>query len=311
MLRTAQLLLMFFLVSSFSVNAQTGGAAKPCEPRVETSSLLSAVDVNVTLAMSKLYARCLPMPAKKSKTNYEYHPYDGGKFSTTLKSASGQTINTYVWYGENILSLWEMSRYEVVGGPEAVKKLSAGNYVLEFAVEDKVFQQFPFSFTTKQSSDQFRPETLYLVDGMWRDYAQLYAPNVDRFFQLMVWLRDEDSVAEPKRRRVPFRLRLIRESDKKTVAESDEGSALMLDHKWHDVKLSFRRPGAAQTKDYSELKLSEVIATDGKYRIELALEGRPVANYPFTVKSGRINDIDLAQMRKEIFRIMIPLNRSK
>jgi hypothetical protein len=261
--------------------------------------------------MGKMYARCLPMPAKKSKTNYEYHPYDGGKFSTTLKSSNGQAINTYVWYGENILSLWEMSRYEVVGGAEAVRKLSPGSYVLEFAIEDKVFQKFPFSFTTKQSSDQFRPETLYLVDGMWRDYVELYAPNVDRFFQLMVWLRDEDAVAEPKRRRVPYRLRLIREADKKTIAESDENSALMLDHKWADVKLSFRRPDRAQTKDYSEFKLSEAIATDGKYRIELALEGRPAANYPFTVKNGRINDIDLAQMRKENFRILVPLSKTK
>jgi hypothetical protein len=249
------------------------------------------------------------MPAKKSKTAFEYHPYDGGKFSTVLKSSKGETINTYVWYGDNILSLWEMSRYEVVGGPTAIKKLTPGSYVLEFAIEDKVFQRFPFSFTTKQSSDQFRPETLYLVDGLWRDYVELYAPNVDRFFQLIVWLRDEDSVADPKRKNVPYQLRLVREGDKKILAESSEGSGISLDHKWHDFKLSFRRPGAAQTKDYSELKLSEIVATDGKYRIELAIEGRPKANYPFMVKSGRINDIDLAQMRKENFRIIVPLNK--
>jgi hypothetical protein len=58
-----------------------------------------------------------------------------------------------------------MSRYEIMGGPEALKKLSPGSYVLEFAVEDKVFQQFPFSFTTKQSSDQFKPQTLYFLRG--------------------------------------------------------------------------------------------------------------------------------------------------
>ena len=309
MFRTIKLALFCTLVISLA-NAALGQSS-PCEPRVEISSLLSSVDVNSVLNMGKFYAKCLPMPTKKSSSAYEYHPYDGGKFSTILKSADGKAINTYVWYGENILSLWEMSRYEVIGGPEAIKKLSPGNYILEFAIEGTVFQKFPFSFTTKQSGDQFRPETLYLVDGLWREYAQLYAPNVDRFFQLIVWLRDEDSSAEPKRRRVPFQMRLIRESDKKTVAESDKDSALMLDHKWHDVKLSFRRPGASQTKDYSEFKLSEIVATDGKYRIELALEGRPVANYPFTVKGGRINDIDLAQMRKENFRIMVPLTKAR
>ena len=308
MSRSAKLVLLLALTLS---PAAFGSAQdRACEPRVETSSLLSSVDVNSFLNIKQFYARCLPMPAKKSKTAYEYHPYDGGKFSTTLKTANGQAINTYVWYGENIQSLWEMSRYEVVGGPEAVKKLSPGNYILEFAIEDKVFQKFPFSFTTKQSSDQFRPETLYITDGLWRDYAQLYAPSVDRFFQLMVWLRDDDATAEPKRRRVPFKMRLIREADKKTVAEGDD-SAVMLDHKWADVKLSFRRPGAAQAKDYSEFKLSEIVATDGKYRIELALEGRPAANYPFTVKGGRINDIDLVQMRKELYRISIPLSKTK
>jgi hypothetical protein len=309
MSRSAKLFLFLSLILSLTSAALGQGSA--CEPRIETSSLLSSVDVNSTLRLSSFYGRCLPMPAKKSQSNFEYHPYDGGKFSTVLKSSSGQAINTYVWYGENIQSIWEMSRYEVVGGPEAVKKLSPGSYVLEFAIEDKVFQKFPFSFTTKQSDDPFRPETLYLMDGLWREYAQIYAPNVDRFFQLMVWVRDEDATAGPKRRRVPYRMRLIRESGKKTIGESDADSALMLDHKWADVKLSFRRPGAAQAKDYSEFKLSEVVATDGKYRVELALEGRPVANYPFTVKDGKINDLDLAQMRKENFRIIVPLNRLK
>src|SRR6187551_865062 len=115
-------------------------AQKPCEPRVQMSSLLSGVDVNGGLFIDKMYARCLPAPAKKSASNYEYQPYDGGKFSSVLKDSKGQVVNTFVWYGENIQSLWEMSRYEVVGGPEALKKLSPGSYVLEFAVEDKVFQ---------------------------------------------------------------------------------------------------------------------------------------------------------------------------
>ena len=285
-------------------------AQKPCEPRVQMSSLLSGVDVNGGLFIDKMYARCLPAPAKKSASNYEYQPYDGGKFSSVLKDSKGQVVNTFVWYGENIQSLWEMSRYEVVGGPEALKKLSPGSYVLEFAVEDKVFQQFPFSITTKQSNDQFKPQTLYFLEGPWREYAQLYSPNLDRFFQLHVWLRNEDNILDPKSRPAPYHVSLTRESDKKLLAEDDDGQ-LNLTNRWQMYTLSFRRPKAGQTKDYSEVKLNEILASDGRYRIDLTLDGKPRASYILNVKGGRINDLDLAQMRKDEYKIIIPLTNGR
>jgi hypothetical protein len=252
----------------------------------------------------------LPAPAKKSASNYEYQPYDGGKFSSVLKDSKGQVVNTFVWYGENIQSLWEMSRYEVVGGPEALKKLSPGSYVLEFAVEDKVFQQFPFSITTKQSNDQFKPQTLYFLEGPWREYAQLYSPNLDRFFQLHVWLRNEDNILDPKSRPAPYHVSLTRESDKKLLAEDDDGQ-LNLTNRWQMYTLSFRRPKAGQTKDYSEVKLNEILASDGRYRIDLTLDGKPRASYILNVKGGRINDLDLAQMRKDEYKVIIPLTNGR
>ena len=312
MRRNARLVLMLSvtLAAASAVRAQVTPAAN-CEPHVQMSSILSSVDVNGFLQIDKFYARCLPIPAKKSASSYEYHPYDGGKFSSTLLTDKGEKLNTFVWYGEQIQSLWEMTRYEIVGGPNALKKVPPGSYVLEFAIEDKVFQRFPFSVATRESGDQFKPETLYTLDGGWRDYAQLYAPNVDRFFQLLVWLRKDDPVTDPKPVSVPVSMKLIRESDKQVVAVSDPDWKVSLTHKWHSFSLSFRRPGAAQAKDYSEFKLNEVLAADGKYRIELNVEGRPKAEYSFTVKGGRINDLDLVQMRKENYRIIIPLTKSK
>jgi len=295
------------IFSALNANAQPVGK---CEPIIETSSLLNNVDVSGALRLGPLVARCLPMPEKKSKTAYQYNPYDGGKFSAVLKDSKGQTLNTLVWYGRSVLTIWELDRYEVVGGGQALKDLSSGNYLLEFAIEDKPFQRFPFSVTTRESSDQFRPETLYYTDGLWRTYAHLYAPNVDRFFQLGVWLRLEDSVTDPKQAPVPYSLKLIRESDKKLIAENAEGS-LKLNTKWHNFNLSFRRPNAAQTKDYSEFKLSEVLAADGKYRIELKLDGRPTAIYILTIKNGQINGLDPIEVRKEKFRVIIPLTREK
>jgi hypothetical protein len=285
----------FFLVilflGSIPIFAQGAGG---CGPQISMGSLLNNVEVNGTLYIGQLYARCLPKPAKASSSNFEYNPYDGGKLSTVLKDKSGQVLNTFGWYGHNISGLWELSRYEIVGGQAALKKLAPGSYTLEFAVEDKVFQKLPFSVSTRESSDQFKPETLYILDGAWSDYAELYSPNLDRFIQLYVWA-------------APFSIRLVREADKKVLAEDSEGK-LNLTPKWRQYTLSFRKPNAAQTKDYSEFKLSEILAVDGKYRIELTLDGKPRSSYSFTVKDGKLNGLDLAAMRKENYRVIVPLS---
>jgi hypothetical protein len=287
-----------------AVHGQGGGQ---CQPHVDLAGLLNNVHVNGTLHIGQLYARCLPKPSKVSSTSYEYNPYDGGKLTTTLKSSSGQVLNTFAWYGNNIQSLWELSRYEIVGGAPALKKLSPGKYLLEFALEDKVFQSFPFSLTTRQSSDQFNPEAIYIMDGRWSDYAEMYSPNLDRFIQLSVWLRNEQNLNDPKPRAAPFHIRLIRENDKKILAEDSEGK-LNLWPEWKQYKLSFRRLNAAATKDFSEFKLSEILAVNGKYRMDLELDGKPRSSYSFTVAGGKLNGLDLAAMRKENFRVNVPLN---
>ena len=105
-------------------SAQPGCGA----PRVRMKMLLDGVEVGPggRLSLGRLYAVCLPEPARRGETNYAYNPYDGGKLSTVLKSSNGQALNTFVWYAEKIAGLWELSRYEVVGGPQAVKPLAPG-----------------------------------------------------------------------------------------------------------------------------------------------------------------------------------------
>jgi hypothetical protein len=304
------LVLIFFMsVNSLSNYAQSRSAASTdCKPEIDMGSLLNNVSVNGGLYIGKLYATCLPTPAKKSQTNYEYHPYDGGKLSTVLKSADGKTLNTFVWYGESISGLWELSRYEIAGGRDALKKLEPGNYTLDFALEDKVFQSFPFSVSTAQNKDPYNPKTLYLLNGMWKNYATLYAPNVDRFIQLTVWLRDPNNLGEFKPPPIQYRTRLIREKDKQVLAEGGgETSAINLTYNWQSYALSFRKPNAENTKDYTEFKLNEVLASDGNYTVELSLDGKPYSAYKFNVKNGRLNDVDVAAMRKEKYKIIIPL----
>ncbi len=279
-----------------------------CEPRIDMGALLNNVRVRGPLYIESLYARCLPKPTKASSSSFEYDPYNGGKLSTVVKDKSGQVVNTFVWYARNVQSLWEMERYEIVGGAQALKKLAPGEYSLEFAVEDKVFQKFPFTVSTRQSSDQFRPETVYVLDGAWSDYAELYAPNLDRFIQIFVWLRNDAGLNDPKPRPAPFHVKLVRDSDKKVLAEDSEGK-LNLTPDWQQYKLSFRRSGAGAGES-TEFKLSEILAVDGKYHIDVELDGKPRSSYAFTVRDGKLNNLDLAAMRKEMYRVIVPLTAS-
>jgi hypothetical protein len=91
------------------------------------------------------------------------------------------------------------------------------------------------------------------------------------------------------------------------LAETDDPYDLNLTQKWASVDIPFRKPGASKTKDYSEFKLSDILAVDGQYRFELSVNGRPYSDYTFTVKNGNINDIDLAKMQKEEYKIFVPL----
>ena len=122
---------------------------KSCTPGVSFWKLLDEVRVGYTdgrLALGRLYAVCLPAPGKQSTSNYPFDPDGGGKLATLVKTADGKVLNTYVWYAESIGGLWELSRYKVLGGYEAVNPLAAGNYVLEFTVEDKPFYRFRFQW---------------------------------------------------------------------------------------------------------------------------------------------------------------------
>ena len=272
----------------FSVGAARAQAQGACQPRVRVKTLLDNVQVGGrgALSIGKLYAECLPEAARRSQGNYGYNPYDGGKLSATLKASNGQPLNTYVFYAEKITSMWELGRYEVVGGPQAVKPLAVGSYSLDFAIEDKVFQRFPFSVSTVESKDVYRPETIYLLDGPWSDYAELYFPKPDRYTQLWVWLRDREN-AGAQLREVQYTLRLVRERDGKLIAEGGGAtSAMRLRPQWVGYKLSFR-PLSVPAGGSSEFHASELLASEGDHRIELSLGGKPYATYRVNVKGGK------------------------
>ena len=263
-----------------------GQATPPCTPGVNFGSLIGAVNVGYgdgRLNIGELYAVCLAMPAKPSVSNYPYDPDQGGKLSTLLKDASGQVLTTYVWYAERIGGLWEMSRYKIVGGYEAVKPLAAGNYLLEFAVDGQQFSRFPFSVTIVKSDDPYQPSgNRYFIEGPWNEYGNLFYQRNDpkSSMTFTTWVR-EKSGRETKRS-VPYRVKLIRVNDGSVLGE--ESSTLRLEPRWLRASLFFRPPGDQN----SFLKASEVLNRDGAYSIRFEIDGNLYGEYPFTVKGGQI-----------------------
>ncbi len=258
-----------------------------CVPGISYWSLLGAVGIGYTdgrLRIDKLYAVCLPTPERASSSNYAYDPDGGGKLTTVVKRADAQTLNTYVWYGENISSLWELSRYKVVGGYEAVKPLSAGSYVLEFQLEDKPFYRFPFSIVTMPSDDPYQPAgTRYFIEGPWNEYGNVFYQRNDPESSLRFTTWVQDKIGHAGKRSVPYAAQIVRVKDGKVLAT--DTATLRLEPHWLQLDLLFH-PAGGDANTY--FKAGEVLREDGAYKAQLTIDGKPFGTYPFTVQGGKI-----------------------
>jgi hypothetical protein len=250
-------------------------------------SLLSSVKVGYTdgrLNIDKLYAVCLPMPSRTSTSAYEYDPDVGGKLTTLIKSADGKVLNTYVWYGENITGLWELSSYKVIGGYQSIKPLAAGNYLLEFAADDKPFYRFPFSVVQGQNQDPYQPAgPRYFVEGPWNEYGNIFYQRNDpeSVLRFTTWVQDKSG--KERTALTPYELKLVSLKDEKVVAV-DSGS-LRLEPRWQKADLLLHPAGGDKN---SYLKAGELLRADGRYAFNLSIDGKPYGSYPFEVKAGRI-----------------------
>jgi hypothetical protein len=262
-------------------------AAKSCTPGVSFWKLLDEVRIGYTdgrLALGRMYAVCLPSPSKQSSSNYPYDPDSGGKLSTLVKSADGKVLNTYVWYAESIGGLWELSRYKVVGGFEAVKPLAAGNYLLEFAVDDKPFYRFPFSVAVIKSNDPYVAEgNRYFIEGAWNEYGNIYYQRNDpqSILTFTTWVQDK--VGSQNKSSVPYDLKLVNARDNRVLAGYD--GTLRLEPRWLKADLHFR-PSGGDANAY--FKAGDLLREDGRYNVRLTINNKLYGTYPFVVKGGRI-----------------------
>jgi len=262
-------------------------AQKPCTPGISFWKVLDGVGIGYRdgrLNMGRMYAVCLPAPAKQSASNYPYDPDGGGKLSTIVKTTDGQTLNTYIWYAESIGGLWELSRYKVLGGYEAVKPLAAGNYMLEFAIEDKPFYRFPFSVAVIKSDDPYAPEgNRYFIDGAWNEYGNIYFQRNDPQSSLTFTTWVQDKAGHQNKSSVPFDVKLVSARDGRVLA-TDSGT-LRLEPRWLKADFYFK-PSGGDPNAY--FKAGDLLREDGRYSVRLTIDNKPYGTYPFVVKGGRI-----------------------
>ncbi|HEX8071219.1 MAG TPA: hypothetical protein VF546_14785 [Pyrinomonadaceae bacterium] len=262
-------------------------AQTPCVPGISYWSLMGAVGVGYAdgrLRLDKLYAVCLPAPARQSETNYAYNPDDGGTLATVVKRANGPALNTYVWYGENIAGLWELSHYKVVGGAETIKPLAPGAYELEFQLEGKPFYRFPFNVVSVPSDDPYQPAgPRYFVEGPWNEYGNIFYQRNDPESSLRFTTWVQDKAGHAGRRSVPYQAQVVRARDGKVLA-TDDGT-LRLEPRWLQLDLSFRTAGGDPN---AYTKAGELLREDGTYTVRLNIDGQPYGAYPFTVQGGKI-----------------------
>lgn len=262
-------------------------ANKTCVPGISFWNLLEQVRIGYTdgrLSIGRLYAVCLPSPSRQSTSNYPYDPDGGGKLSTIVKTADGKVLNTYVWYAENISGLWELSRYKVVGGYEAVKPLGAGNYLLEFAIEDKPFYRFPFLVVQTKSDDPYQPAgDRYFIEGAWNEYGNIFYQRNDPQSSLRFTTWIQDKVGHQNKTSVPYEVKLVSSKDGRVLA-TDSGT-LRLEPRWLKADLNFR-PSGGDPNAY--FKAGDLLREDGSYTVRLTLNNKPYGEYPLVVKGGRI-----------------------
>ncbi len=285
-LRNLLLGLGLLLPSSPALLAQNNSAA--CAPNMRFGSILNHVQITSAgyLMLGNMIATCLPPPVRQSSSNYPYNPDDGGKFSTVLKTAKGQTLTTYAWSVEKISSLWELRDYKVVGGQAVIKPLTPGDYVLEFTLEDQPFHRFPFSVATKKSEDVYAPGTIFMLNGAWEEYGVFYVYKPDRYTQFFVSLRD---TGKPRKQAVPIEMKLLRKSDGKLLAMTRPGNAVKLTAEWKRFTLSFNPVTEdGQLTNAGEFHASEILKSDGAYVVKLTLDGKPYGEYEFIIKGGQI-----------------------
>jgi hypothetical protein len=279
LLKKNQLCLIFGLF----LLVTTMGLAQQYPPAVMHSALLENVKLksdNGWFHMEGMQAVFLPDPVRQSKMIYPYNPQDGGKLDAVLKRADGGVVATFHFYGEKRKApYWLLNSNELEGGSRTDLRLTEpGDYTLEFSIEGKPFQQFPFKVVTKESGDPYHPGTTYLLDGDWNRYGYLYYADAvpSRPLEFKMWLRGMGASRPSK-----VMVDLLDSAGKVLASSQTGGTSYSLRPEWVRYAFTLRT-------ERTFLPASDVLSKPGSYLIRVSMDGQLYGEYPFQVSDQKI-----------------------
>lgn len=163
-----------------------------------------------------------------------------------------------------------------------------GDYLLEFSVEGRVFDTFPFSVAQQPRKNG---KTMFVANGPWDELGFVtHKPRVP--FKFSYYMRDFlEGTGERKWDYGKYSARLIRKNDNQVVGVSNpkgDNTHPPLKY-WKRFDLMF----VDNATDRNQLQCEQVLAKDGDYEVEFTFEGQLHGRYPFKVAGGKF--VGLAQ----------------
>jgi hypothetical protein len=269
---TVLMLLLFVALSRPSAVAQSGAGG------ILDHVLLDYIDYNYRNKRVHVeQARAMNLSADNSDV----------KVTMKIKSADGTTLGVYE---SNALapkrnkSYW-MQGFSAAGGtPQMLDLPGAGDYLLEFSANGKVFDQFPFSLAPYSGAGG---ESWFVMDGLWNDHAMI---DTSKEFVLSIWMRDMlEGTGQRASSYGKYSARIVREKDGKVIGvtpSNTENQTLAPMRKWTRYNITFVRD-----KTEAPVGIYDITAQDGPYFIELTHDGKLYGKYPFTVRGGKLQGV--------------------
>ncbi len=282
--------------SIISTSTAQPSAYPPC---IMYSTLLNGVQVHPIQGTFRLHQiQAVFLPEIPSNDVFIYSPENGGTLTSNLKRADGSTVAEIVWYAEKLRApYWLMSSYKIRvpgGGWDAepqFKLTAAGDYVIEFLLDGKLFYRFPFSLEALGSGDPYNPQTIYRVNGVWSDYAYLLYADADVTKPLMfkIWLRNSGT---EKRQDVKV-TGSLKHGGKEIAKFGEFPLDYSLSADWVRYEMTFGQFKNTQFNGklwHTSLKAEELLKS-GKYEVVVELGDKHYGTWEFSVKNGQIEHV--------------------
>ena len=269
-----KLLITLTLILSFL----TPISGETLPPSVLYSTLLNGMTMQSDgrLRLSKLTGYFIPKPSTQTGSQYLYNPDDGAALDAVIKNASGETVcvmGAYAMPHDKVA--WRFDSFRDRNTKEMDYQFTeAGDYVMEFQIEGKPFQKFPFSVRKVGSDDPYASEELWQLDGDWAEYGYLHIPNASPSsgVAFKMWMQADS----PKS--VHGSGKIIG-PDGSVVATAPEAD-YRLQTRWARHPFNFRN-------DAGMLTGAQLTAKPGSYKVLITLDGK-TTEYPFTVADSKI-----------------------